>query len=103
MSIVVTEARIRHRLANAFAGEVIMYFRGFLAMGKADGHSFLREADRQEVVKVASYLWRAAQHGHVHLLQIRHSVGDYTYLAVVRRSRAVKRGAALLQDGESPS
>lgn len=83
----ISATEIRAWLAKAAAGEAITYFRGFLALAK-EGDRSLAEADRRELIRVADYLWKAAQHGSVHLAQVRHGVGDYAYLAVARDCRA---------------
>ena len=71
-------------LATASAGEAITYFRGFLALATGEENGSRAEADRCELVTASGYLWKAAQHGRVHLVQIRHGVGDYTYMAIAR-------------------
>ncbi len=93
MSNIITEAQIRGWMATAPAGEAITYFRGFLALAK-EGDRSLAEADRCELITVAEYLWKAAQLNRIHLAQVRHGVGDYTYLAVARGCRGTTAFAA---------
>ena len=83
----ITATKMRTWLANAAEGEMITYFRGFLALATQEGHH------RFELIAVADYLWRAAQHDLVHLVQIRHGVGDYEYLAVARCRRVRDEGS----------
>lgn len=75
---------IRAWLANAAVGEAMTYFRGFLALAREDGGRMPGAADTPRLIEVANVLWMAAQHGRVHLVQVRHGVEDYTYLAVAR-------------------
>jgi len=83
----ISATEIRAWLATAPAGEAITYFRGFLALAREEGDRSLGEADKHELIRVADYVWKEAQHGRVHLAQIRHGMGDYTYVAVARRCR----------------
>lgn len=87
MSIITTEAGVRGWLENGPAGKSITYFRGFLALAKEEGYGSQGEASKRELLKVADYMWKAAQHGRVHLVQVRHGAGDYTYLAIARGCR----------------
>lgn len=87
----ITATEIGTWLANATAGEAITYFRGFLALATGEENGSRAEADRFELVRASGYLWKAAQHGRVHLVQIRHGVGDYTYLAIARGCRGEGR------------
>ena len=108
MSTIITVAEIRGWLANANTGEAITYFRGFLALAMKQGDRSLAETDRRELVRIAEYLWRAAQHGIVDLVQIRHGVQDFAYLAVVRSRRLAspacsEAAAALGSTSTSPS
>lgn len=80
----ISATEIRTWLATAPAGEAITYFRGFLALATGEKNGSRAEADRSELGRASGYLWKAAQHGRVHLVQIRHGVGDYTYLAIAR-------------------
>lgn len=82
----ISASEIRTWLATAPAGAEITYFRGFLAWAKEAGDG-LNEANWRELITVGDFLWKAAQHGHVHLVQIRHGVGDYAYVAIARGCR----------------
>jgi hypothetical protein len=102
----ITATKMRTWLANAAEGETITYFRGFLALAKEEGNRSLGEADRRELFRVGDYLWRAAQLDRVHLVQIRHGVGDSTYVAVARGQRLAKpacSAAAATQGSPSSS
>ena len=78
----ISETEIRTWLANAPAGEAITYFHGFLALVKEEGDGSLW--DRGELIRVADYLWKAAQHDRVHLVQRRNGPNDFSYLAIAR-------------------
>ena len=93
MSTIITVAEVRGWLANANTGEAITYFRGFLALATEQGDRSLGEAYRRKLIRVADYLWRAAQHDLVHLVQIRRGVGDYEYLVVARGRRVRDQGS----------
>ena len=80
----ITVREIHTWLANARAGEAITYFRGSLALAREEGGEMPGEANTRHLIEVADYLWKAAQHGRVHLVQIRHGHEDYTYVAVAQ-------------------
>jgi hypothetical protein len=84
MSKYITLSEVRGWLTNAGNGEAITYFRGFLALVRGEGDRSPSEAVKPELIRVADYLWREAQHDRVHLVQVRHGVGDYTYVVVAR-------------------
>jgi hypothetical protein len=77
----ITAAELRTWLAHAAEGEAITYFHGFLALATQEGDH------RRELIRVADYLWRAAQYHRVHLVQVRRGVGDYAYVAIARGCR----------------
>ena len=71
-------------IGQADPGEVLEYFRGFLAMDTASNGSCLAEHERAELVRVARRAWWASEQQLVHLVQRRHGPDDYSYLAIAR-------------------
>jgi hypothetical protein len=71
-------------IGQAAPGDVLEYFRGFLAMDTASNGSRLTERDRAELVRVARRAWWAGEQKLVHLVQRRHGPDDYSYLAIAR-------------------
>ena len=83
----ISDAEVRQWLQGAEPGQALQYFRGFLARAVDGRHQLLRDAERQEVARVADRLWRAAHHKRVHLVQLRHGPEDFTYIAIARERR----------------
>jgi hypothetical protein len=84
MSVSVSEAEVRRWLREAEPGQAIQYFRGFLAMSRSECGAMISAPQRQELAKVADWLWRAAMHDRIHLVQYRHGPGDWSYIAIAR-------------------
>jgi hypothetical protein len=90
MSNHVNEEEVGRWVREAYPGQSIQYFQGFLALGM-DAHGRpLLEAERQATARVASRLWRAAQHDLVHLVQRRQGPNNWSYIAVARRLPVVR-------------
>lgn len=87
----VTIADLENWLAIAAPGDALAYYRGRLAMDRSVG-SRLGENDRKELGRVADAMMILAQSGHVHLVQRRHGLDDYTYIAIA--SRSIRRSPA---------
>ena len=72
-------------LDAAEPGERLEYHRGFLArdvdMAKPQR---LPEWRRQSLMRLAARARWAAEHGVVHLVQIRRGAGDFSYVAIAR-------------------
>ena len=79
-------------LAIATPGSASVYYRGHLGRDRCRSTTALSERDRQGLIALARQALLAAEAGRVHLLQRRHGVGDYSYLAV--RARAARSRAA---------
>jgi hypothetical protein len=86
-----TIADLENWLAIATPGDALSYHRGFLAMDRGVG-SRLDEHDRNELGRVADAAMILARSGHVHLVQRRHGLDDYTYFAIA--SRSIRRSPA---------
>jgi len=71
-------------LGQASAGDILQYHRGHLALDVLAQVSRLPAAERLELTRIAKRAWWAAEQGLVHLLQRRHGVDDYAYLAIAR-------------------
>jgi hypothetical protein len=91
MSDSVRGTRIRQWLKEAEPGQSIQYFRGFLALGVDASGLPLTEPERQAAVRTADQLFRAAQRQLVHLVQRREGPMNWTYVAIARSSRTVRR------------
>jgi hypothetical protein len=76
-------------LENAKPGEALEYHRGFLALDRGPG-SRLGPIAGAELDRLAAVMLEMAEADRVHLVQRRHGVHDYSYLAVA--SRNVSRG-----------
>lgn len=77
------EHEVRRWLEEARPGQTIEYFRGDLAVSKAE-NALLPEPHRWELSRVADLLWHAAAHRRVHLVQHRRGPGEWSYIAVAR-------------------
>jgi hypothetical protein len=73
-------------LAKAMSGDATVYYRGHIGRDRCRSTTALSERDRQALVTLARQALIAAEGGRVHLLQRRHSDGDYSYLAVKARA-----------------
>jgi hypothetical protein len=96
-----TETDLCAWIGQAAPGEILEYFRGFLAMDTASKGSRLAERDRAELARVARRAWWASEHQLVHLLQRRHGPDDYSYLAIARpkpKQRSVSLASLLLAE-----
>jgi hypothetical protein len=82
--MLVSDEEVRQWLQEAKPGQVLHYFRGFLARAADGRHQLLREVECQDVARFAGRLWRAAHHKRVHLVQRRHGPEDFTYIAIAR-------------------
>jgi hypothetical protein len=82
-------------LAMATPGSATVYHRGHLGRDRCRSTTALSERDRQELIMLARQALIAAEDGRVHLLQRRHSDGDYSYIAVKshRRLRVIRASA----------
>jgi hypothetical protein len=76
--------RFRAWLGRARPGERLEYYRGLLAIDRVKGTSALKEAERRKLAAVADHALALAARNKLHLLQERHSDGDYSYWAVAR-------------------
>ena len=68
-------------LERARAGEQLEYHRGLLTRDRSPA-SELAAGDRRAVAEIADAVFRAAEGGHVHLVQRRHGPFDFSYLAI---------------------
>jgi hypothetical protein len=71
-------------VAAAEPGDRLVYHRGFLAVDTVPILSRLPEPERNTLKRLASQAWRIAEAGFVHLVQLRHGPGDYSYFAIAR-------------------
>jgi hypothetical protein len=79
-------ATFRAWLARARPDERFEYHRGFLAIDRIKGPRLGIEAECRQLAAVADHALTLAVRGELHLLQVRHGNGDYSYWAVARAS-----------------
>ena len=91
------EATFCDWIAQAAPGASVVYFRGHLASDRMPSAGTFGEPERKRLVAVARRALQSAEDSLVHLVQRRHGVGDYSYMAVkahVRRpGRLMPAGA----------
>jgi hypothetical protein len=85
-----TEIDLLAWLGQAAVGDVLEYYRGFLAMDTFSHGSHLAAHDRVELVRLAQRAWFASERGLIHLVQRRHGPDDYSYLAIARAKSSNK-------------
>ena len=100
MFVSISEAEVRRWLREAEPGQVMRYFRGFLARGANAQGEVLSEQECGELSRVATHLWCAAQRKHIHLVQFRHGPEDFTYIAVARGHRRQHAGHPLVASSQ---
>ncbi len=71
-------------LGQASPGDTIEYHRGFLAMDASHHYATLPDKERRELGRLARRAWWAAERQLVHLVQRRHALNDFSYLAIAR-------------------
>jgi hypothetical protein len=79
-----TETDLRGWIGQATPGDVLEYYRGFLAMDTFTHGSRLAGRERSELVRLARRAWWASEQRLIHLVQRRHGPDDYSYLAIAR-------------------
>lgn len=80
----VGEADLIAWLVRAAPGDRLAYWRGHLAHDVWAPARRLPEVERRRLAGVGRLTWEMAARGWVHLVQLRHGEGDFTYLAVAR-------------------
>ena len=88
----ISEAIFTAWLLRAHAGERLIYWRGQLAIDASPLASQLGGNDRAELSRVSQLAWNMAQKGWVHLVQQRHGVNDFSYLAIARPRPLIQAG-----------
>jgi hypothetical protein len=91
-----TETDLCGWIGQAAPGEALEYYRGFLALDTFSQATRLAERERAELVRLAQRAWWASEQKLVHLVQRRHGVDDYSYLAVARPKPASTSLSSLL-------
>ena len=85
-------------LAMAAPGNSTVYYRGHLGRDRCRSTTGLSEPDRLRLIALARQALIAAEDGRVHLIQRRHSDGDYSYIAVLARWSAAQSSRANAPD-----
>ena len=83
----ITERELGTWVDRASPGDVLIYFKGFLALDRVAQGSRLSERDREELVRVADRALRAAYRGWAHAVQKRLGPDRYEYRLVARQAR----------------
>ena len=79
-----TEIGLLAWLSQAQAGDILEYYRGFLAADVDARSGCLSGHDRTELVRVRRRAFWASETGRAHLVQRRHGPSDFSYLLVAR-------------------
>jgi hypothetical protein len=74
-------------IAQAEPGEVLEYYRGFLALDRTAFGRFGDTPARAALAQLGSRAHDLAERGLVHLVQLRHGTEDYSYFAIARPRR----------------
>ncbi len=93
-----TEAALCAWVGQAYPGEQLVYYTGFLAIDTGPDSAMPTPAARQELRRVADRAYQLFEKGLVHLVQRREEPGEYTYLIVARRRPKPRPGASALQE-----
>lgn len=78
------EAALSGWIGQAEPGDVLDYHRGFLAIDINATTSRLTDGDRRTLIRIARRALWAAEHGLVHLVQLRGGEGDFHYRMIAR-------------------
>jgi hypothetical protein len=84
-----TEMDLCGWISQAMPGDVLEYYRGFLAMDTFSHVSHLSAHDRAELVRLARRALLASERELIHLVQRRHAADDYSYLAIARAKPSI--------------
>jgi hypothetical protein len=79
-----TEIELCAWIAQAEAGAVIEYHRGYLALDRTVFGPFADTPARAALALLGNRAHDLAERGLVHLVQLRHGPEDYSYIAVAR-------------------
>jgi len=88
-----TEIALSGWIGQASAGDVLEYYRGFIAIDILARGSSLCPQDRAALVLLARRAWIACEKQLIHLVQRRHGPEDYSYLAVARERPICSRAS----------
>lgn len=80
----ITDIDLRGWIGQAAPGDVLEYYRGFLALDTVSPGTRLPERERVELLRLARRAWWASEQKLIHLVQRRHGPDDYSYLAIAR-------------------
>lgn len=69
-------------VVSAKPGAKFEYYSGFLAEDRDAVKGRYTEAERKQMSEVANRAFAYSGHGLIHLIQKRHGVADYSYIAV---------------------
>ncbi len=97
----ITDIDLYAWVAQAEAGDVLIYHRGFLVVDADKTVSTLRAQRRRALRRLANAAFRAAEQGLVHLVQEREGPDRFAYIAVSRpkpKHAAASLSALLLEE-----
>lgn len=89
-------------LERAAPGQRLEYHRGHLVADRTRGLSPFDDRERAEIAAVANRALALAEKGRLLLVQRRHGVGDYSYVAVKAKPAQRRRPAPLPIDMGEP-
>jgi len=82
-----TEIELCAWIAQAEPGAVLEYHRGYLALDRTAFGRFAETQARAALGMLGNRAHDLAERGLVHLVQLRHGVEDFSYLAIARPRR----------------
>ena len=80
----VTEVALCAWVGQAYPGEQLVYYTGFLALDTGPDSTTLTPAAKRQLRAVADRAFQLFEQGLVHLVQRREGPGDYVYIVVAR-------------------
>jgi hypothetical protein len=83
--LVLSAANLNTWLASMRPGDILQYYRGFLALDREPLRSRLSNRDRVALVRIAELALSAQNESLVDLVQKRNGPCDYSYLMIARR------------------
>jgi hypothetical protein len=98
----VTEHQLCCWLGGANPGDILQYYRGFLAFDVSPSVRRLNEHQRKELLRVAQRARWASENGLVHLTQRRYGVDDYAYFVEAKVRPKLGRKSMLAVLGGDP-
>jgi len=93
----ITEINFCAWIAQAEPGQVLVYYRGFLAVDTDTPLAGLSPGERRALRSLANAAFRAAEQGLVHLVQLRLAIDRFAYIAIARPKPTSARPASYVR------